>query len=136
MENSPLLMPMLVQIGLMLVIAFWLVWARVGSVVRGKVDIKDVAKDGWQGWIKNAGDNYSNQYEMPTLFFAICLIFLVTHSVSPIIVTLAWAFAGFRILHALIHVTYNNINHRFLMFLLSALVLTAMFVKLVMALCC
>ncbi|MEE9348178.1 MAG: MAPEG family protein [Robiginitomaculum sp.] len=135
MENSPLLTPMLVQMGLMIAIAFWLVWARVGSVVRGKVDIKDVAKDGWQGWIKNAGDNYANQYEMPTLFFAICLTFLVTHSVSPIIVTLAWVFVGFRILHALIHVTYNNINHRFLMFLISALVVTALFVKLVMALC-
>ncbi len=125
-EQSNILAPMAVQMILMILIAFWLVWARVGSVIRGKVDIKDVARDGWQGWIKNAGDNYSNQYELPVVFFAACLTLFVTKNVTDLAVMLAWAFVVLRVIHAGIHLTFNNINIRFLAFLLGALCLTGL----------
>ena len=125
-EQTNILAPMAVQMILMILIAFWLVWARVGSVIRGKVDIKDVARDGWQGWVKNAGDNYSNQYELPVVFFAACLTLFVTKNVTDLAIMLAWAFVVLRIIHAGIHLTFNNINIRFLVFLLGALCLTGL----------
>jgi hypothetical protein len=121
--NLELIAPMLAQAGVMLLITLWLAWARVGSVVRGKVDLKDVTKNGWQGWIKNAGDNYSNNYEAPVLFFILSFIFLVlefaTHvnMISKSIVVVAWVFVISRILHAIVHLSFNHILTRFLLFL-------------------
>ena len=130
--NLDLIAPMLTQASVMLLITLWLAWARVGSVVRGKVDLKDVAKNGWQGWIKNAGDNYSNNYEAPILFFVLSFVFLTlefaTHvSVvgSPIIIV-AWVFVISRILHAIVHLSFNHILLRFLLFLVGVTCLIAM----------
>jgi len=128
MEQSVIFQPMVLQAGLMVIVGFWLIWARVGSVARGKVDMKDVAKHGWQGWMKQAGDSYSNQYELPVLFFALCLILFLTNSVTLLAVTLAWVFAVSRIVHALIHLTFNHIMTRFSVFFIGVLSLTGLFI--------
>ena len=127
MEQVEIFKPLIAQAAMMVLIAFWLVWARVGSMVRGKVKREDIAKSGWpQGWIKNAGDNYSNQYELPLLFFALCFVLYLTNSVTPLVMGLAWFFFASRVLHALIHLSKNVINARFLVFLLGAFALTAL----------
>ena len=128
MEQSLIFQPMTVQTGLMVCVGFWLVWARVGSVARGKVDMKDVVKNGWQGWIKQAGDSYGNQFELPVLFFALCLILFLTNSVSPPAVMIAWAFAISRVAHALIHLSFNHIMTRFSVFFIGVLSLAALFI--------
>jgi len=125
--------PMLVQVALMLLITLWLAWARVGSVVRGKVDMIDVAENGWQGWIKNAGDNYSNNYEAPILFFVLCFIFLIleisTHVnvIGTTTVIVAWFFVVIRILHAIVHLSFNHILIRFSLFFVGIICLIIMF---------
>jgi hypothetical protein len=124
--------PMLVQASLMLLITLWLAWARVGSVTRGKVLMKDVAKNGWQGWIKNAGDNYSNNYEAPILFFILCFVFLIleisTHVnvIGSFTITVAWVFVVSRALHAVVHLSFNHILTRFLIFFVGIMCLIIM----------
>jgi len=124
---------MTVQAGLMIAVAFWLAWARVGSVVRGKVDMKDVEEHGWQGWMKNAGDNFNNQYELPLLFFALCFILFLSNSVTPLVMGLAWFFVISRILHAGVHLSFNLIPVRFLIFFLGVLSVTGLFILTVRA---
>lgn len=126
LEQIDILQPMVAQMALMVVITVWLVWARVGSVARGKVDMRDVARDGWQGWIKQAGDNYENQFELPVLFFAACLVLYVTNNVSDHAVLVAWAFVFFRLVHAIIHLSFNHILTRFIVFFLGGLSLFAL----------
>ncbi len=126
MDMSDIFKPLIVQAGLMILIAFWLVWARVGSVIRGKVDMKDVAKNGWPHWIEMAGNNFKNQYELPLLFFVVCIVLFLTNSVTPLILGLAWFFVFTRIVHTLIHLTFNHIFTRFLVFFSGALSLTAL----------
>lgn len=133
-HDNAILLPLLAQAGLMIAITFWLAWARIGSLIRGKVKIADVRKNGWPSWIKNAGDNYTNQYEAPVLFMILCIVLMLMNQFNPIyvmpagIVVLAWTFVGLRVLHALIHLSYNNILHRFLVFFTSMIVLTIMFI--------
>lgn len=126
MDMIDIFKPVIVQAGLMIVILFWLAWARVGSILRGKVDMKDVAVNGWPGWIKNAGDNFGNQCELPVLFFVICIVLYLTNSVTPLTLGLAWFFVISRIIHAGIHLTFNHILTRFLVFFVGALSLTAL----------
>ena len=131
--EMPLIAPMLVQAGLTLLVSFWLVWARVGSVARGKVDMRDVAKNGWKGWIKQAGDNYANQFEAPILFFVLCIIMTFidlstrVHSIGPVFRMVAWAFVFSRVVHAIVHLSFNHILIRFLVFFVGVLCLLAMF---------
>jgi len=44
---------------------------------------------------------------------------------------LAWAFVVLRVIHSIIHVTYNNPMHRFLVFLLSSSIVLVMWIQLV-----
>ncbi|MEP1229941.1 MAG: MAPEG family protein [Litorimonas sp.] len=128
MEQSVIFQPMLLQATLMVLGGVWLVWARVGSAIRGKVDMKDVEENIWYGWIKNAGDNFNNQFQVPVLFFTLCFILYLTNSVTPTVVVLAWFFAISRICHALVHLTFNHVTTRFLIFFLGVLSVAALLI--------
>ena len=133
MEMNTIFGPMLAQAVLAIALGYWLVWARVGSLVRGKVKQKDIDAHGWQGWIKNAGDSFENQFEVPVIFFVLCFILYLTSNVTPLVMTLAWLFVGSRIAHALIHISVNIIPLRFLVFLFGCIIVTALLVITIMA---
>lgn len=63
--------------------------------------------------------NYMNLLELPVLFYVVCLALHVTQSVSAIAVTLAWCYVGARVVHSLVHLTYNRVWHRLAIFALS-----------------
>lgn len=74
--------------------------------------------------------NYMNLLELPLLFYVVCLIGTVSGTVngsaSSAAVALAWGYVGLRIVHSLIHVTYNDVMHRFFAFATSNFVLAAL----------
>jgi len=74
--------------------------------------------------------NYMNLLEAPTLFFPVCLMFFVTHRVGSVALDLAWAYVILRLIHSLIHLTYNNVRHRLIPFTLSNVALAALWVVL------
>lgn len=47
----------------------------------------------------------------------------VTDSASAALVAMAWAYVALRILHSLIHLSYNHVIHRLMAFAASNLVL-------------
>lgn len=67
--------------------------------------------------------NYMNLIELPVLFYVACLMFYVTNRVDETIVLVAWSYVGARIIHSLIHLTYNNVLHRMSVFAISNLLL-------------
>lgn len=133
LEQSDIFVPMVVQMALMLAVGIWLIWARVGSVARGKVNMSDVARSGWQGWIKQAGDNFDNQHQLPHLFFTACFLLYLTNSVSDFAIIAAWVFALSRIVHAGVHLTFNHIMTRFLCFFVGVVSLAVLFVNVLLA---
>lgn len=70
-----------------------------------------------------AAENFRNLFEVPVLFYALCIALAVTGASSPRFVAAAWAYVGLRALHSLIHVTYNRVVHRFLAYVASTLLL-------------
>ena len=56
--------------------------------------------------------NYMNLLEAPLLFYAVCLICFATTPHDRVMVMLAWLYVGLRLVHSVIHVTYNNVFHR------------------------
>lgn len=70
-----------------------------------------------------ANRNYMNLLESPVLFYVACLTAFVTATVSTGILALAWIYVGLRVVHSVIHVTYNRVAHRFKVFAASIAVL-------------
>jgi hypothetical protein len=70
--------------------------------------------------------NLANLFEMPVLFYVVCLALYVSGHVTPTFVTLAWVYVALRTVHSLIHVTFNHVLLRLSAFALSVFVLLAM----------
>jgi hypothetical protein len=74
--------------------------------------------------------NYMNLLELPVLFYVACLAFVAINAVSSVALGLAWAYVALRVLHSLIHLTYNKVVHRLSVFAISNFVLVALWVVL------
>ncbi len=73
-----------------------------------------------------AADNFRNLFEMPVLFYVLCIAIAVNGGSTPGLLFAAWVFVGLRALHSLIHVTYNRVMHRFLVYAASTVLLFGM----------
>ena len=72
--------------------------------------------------------NYMNLLELPMLFYVVCIVLYLTGGSSTTAIVLAWAFVGLRIVHSLIHLTYNRVVHRLAAFTASNLALVVLWV--------
>ena len=72
--------------------------------------------------------NYMNLLELPVLFYVVALVVLVVPVHAPGVLPLAWAYVGLRVVHSVIHLTYNHVLHRFAAFAVSNVVLVALWV--------
>lgn len=75
-----------------------------------------------------AADNLRNLFEVPVLFYVLCIAIAATGGSTPALVAAAWAYVALRALHSLIHVTYNRVVHRFLVYVTSTLLLFGMWI--------
>lgn len=69
---------------------------------------------------------YMNLLEMPMLFYVVCLLICVTQIGTSSMLMLAWAYVALRILHSVIHLTYNKVMHRLTAFAISNVVLVTL----------
>ena len=76
--------------------------------------------------------NFRNLFELPVLFYALCLYLFVTGTAQDVDVVAAWAFVGFRALHSLIHSTVNIVIARFLAYLAATIALWFMLARAVL----
>ncbi len=72
--------------------------------------------------------NYMNTLEVPLLFHVLSLAIYATRRVDVVFLSLAWAYVALRIGHSIIHLTYNRVTHRVVLFAASNFVLIAMWV--------
>jgi hypothetical protein len=61
-------------------------------------------------------DNFRNLFEVPVLFYGLMAVALATSHVPAWLVTGGWAFVALRVLHSVIHCTYNKVYHRLAVF--------------------
>jgi hypothetical protein len=74
-------------------------------------------------------NNFKNLFELPVVFYVVCLYLIATGQADALHVNCAWAFLALRAVHSLIHCTYNKVMHRFAIYLLGALALWVMVVR-------
>lgn len=130
MGATEVLAPVFAQIVLTFLLLFWMGKLRVAAVRKGEVHPGEVAlgQPAWPPRIMQIGNAFRNQLELPILFYLVSLLALFTANATTTLVLLAWLFVATRYLHALIHVTTNNLARRFFFFFAGSVVLLAMWV--------
>ncbi len=78
--------------------------------------------------VETVDRNLSNLFEMPVLFFAIVPLLMGTQQAGIAQVVLAWFYVICRAAHSWIHLGRNDVRSRFRAFLLSNVVLSAMWI--------
>ena len=71
--------------------------------------------------VATPSDNLKNLFELPVLFYGICLYLFATSQVDGTYIGAGWVFASFRALHSAVHCTVNVINVRFALYSISSL---------------
>jgi hypothetical protein len=125
MSMASVLAPVFVLVAMVYVLMFAMSWTRSVEMKRRGIKPDDVAlgQKAWSGHAAQTGNSYSNQFELPVLFFALVPLVLITHQADLLFVVLEWLFVICRIAHAAIHSTSNNLSLRGPAFLASAVVL-------------
>jgi hypothetical protein len=130
MTVQMILLPLFVEVILTLVLLFWMAALRTGDFSSGAVQPDRVAlrEPNWPQRTTQVANAFSNQFELPVLFYVLTILEYVTHLAGIVFVVLAWVFVIFRILHAYVHVTSNIVRLRGSLYGVSALVLAIMWV--------
>ena len=80
-----------------------------------------------------AARHWDNLFELPTLFYAGCVIAFVLGAVGTWMLVFAWGFAAARVVQSLVHMTANNPVWRGLAFTLGVVFMLALWIDLGMA---
>lgn len=135
--RTAILWPMCAQAGLVV-----LVWLRMYAVRLREMRVRDIDP---QRLARNtdlvqilennaAADNLRNLFEVPVLFFAVCLALHDTGLGTPLQVSLAWGFVLLRAVHSFVHTTYNRVTHRFTAYAISTVLVFTMWALFALAL--
>jgi hypothetical protein len=127
---TAILLPVFVQVALTFAVLFRLGFMRLRAIRAGRVQRERAAIDdtAWPLYVRKAGNCLRNQFELPVLFYAVVGFALVTRQADLPFVVLSWLFVLSRIVHAGVHVTFNDVAWRFGTFAFGALVLLALWI--------
>jgi hypothetical protein len=136
-SQAPILYPIAAMLLLVTVVAALLLRERVAEMKARRIHPTQVPSSSQlSALLKNtrAADNYKNLFEMPVLFYVLCLALFATQLASSGFVMAAWAYVVLRVLHSVIHVGYNKLEHRFSVFALSVALLQGMWIVFILQL--
>jgi hypothetical protein len=74
-------------------------------------------------------NNLKNLFELPVIFYALCLYLYATGQVDDIYLVAAWVFFGMRVVHSLIQCTVNIVMLRFIVYACSSIALWFMLLR-------
>lgn len=134
MDNAAIFSPFLGMMVLTLVVWLWMFVHRVSYFKANKIDPQSVSDSSIPfpnapPRVVNSSNNFKNLFELPVLFYAICLYLYVNGTVDQLYLICAYSFLVFRALHSAIHCTSNIVMARFVAYALASLALWTMIVR-------
>ena len=123
--SDPIWLPCAAMVGLTAAIWVKLYADRLGEMRVKRIDPQALASARATAQLERpqAAENFRNLFEVPVLFYVLCVALVLNGGSTPGFVTAAWAYVALRTVHSLIHVTYNRVTHRFLVYVASTLLL-------------
>jgi hypothetical protein len=111
MSIQSVLLPVFILVFLMFCLLTWTIKERM---------------TGGQTKAQQVGACFSNQAELPPLFFILVIFAIMTRKADWTFVILEWLFVLTRLGHAFIFTTSNNLKQRGMAFMLGAVILAIM----------
>jgi hypothetical protein len=130
MTIQDVLVPLFVEVALTFVLLVWMAVRRNMAFARGEVHLRDIAlrEPNWPKPALQVAYAFSNQFELPVLFYVLTILAWMTKHADLLFVVMAWIFVLCRIVQATIHVSGNDVRMRGLSYGVGALVLMIMWI--------
>ena len=131
-----MLYPMFTLVLITLAIIIIAARARIASVRQDTVPLNYYALMSGAdvpAFITKSTRHVSNLFEVPTLFYAGGAVYLALDMTETFPVYCAWAYVAARVVHSFIHLGYNNVLHRLLVFGTSNIILLVMWISIVIS---
>lgn len=126
MNQSAIFSPFFAMLLLTLIVWVYMYIRRITFITTSKLSPGELAIPGKLAQISppsvsNPSDNFKNLFEIPVLFYVLVIYLSVVQQVDLVYVNAAWIFFGFRVLHSIVHCTFNAVMLRFYLYLCSSL---------------
>ncbi len=126
-DQQLIFLPLFAQVLLTALIWCWMYYTRIREIRRANIEVQALAQaphaQELLGRVSTPAENLINLFEIPVLFYVAVIVLYVTGTVSTLYLTLMSAFVALRYAHSLIHITYNRVIHRFLVYATSTTIL-------------
>ena len=134
MQDAAIFAPFAGMLLLSFVVWVYMYTLRLGYIARHRIDSQDLTTPEKGARIipervNWPAHNLRNLFELPVVFYALCLYLYATGNVDTTYVTSAWLFLSFRIAHSAVHCTVNIVKLRFAVYMLASLVLWFMVLR-------
>ena len=128
MNPEAIFLPMLATMTLTAIVWFYMYARRIPAMRRARVSVQtyttpDKVTEHLPEDVNYAANNLKNLFEVPVLFYGLCLYLFVSGNVDTAYVVAAWLFFLFRTIHSIVHCTRNIVILRFYLYAGSALAL-------------
>lgn len=137
-DQKLIFVPLFAQVLLTALVWAWMFKTRIAEMKQNRISPQSLANaaDGVTRlkYVAGPADNFKNLFEIPVLFFVAVVSLYVTQQVDVLFLTLAGVFVLFRYIHSFIHITYNNVLHRFTVYVISTLMLWIIWIMIVIRL--
>ena len=123
MSNTAIFWPLIIQTGLIYAIYLIASGRRQRAVRAGKVRAAEFKVPMIEPEPSaTAIRNLINQFELPFLFYVVCVVLYMVNGVNYPVLFLAWVFVASRICHSYVHITSNDVRKRRPLFILGYVV--------------
>ncbi|CCV13165.1 MAPEG family protein [Mesorhizobium sp. STM 4661] len=124
MNQTAIFWPVLAQVLLVYIVYLVMGRRRYGAVRSGEAKAGQFKTRSTEPASSvTVANNLSNQFELPVLFYVLCLALHETNGVNYLTLALMWIFVVSRYAHAWVHLTSNDLRFRSRIFFFSAVVL-------------
>ena len=128
MNPETIFLPMLATMTLTAIVWFYMYARRIPAMRRARVSVQtyttpDKITEHLPEDVNYAANNLKNLFEVPILFYGLCLYLFVSGNVDAAYVVAAWLFFLLRAFHSFVHCTRNIVMLRFYLYASSALAL-------------
>ncbi|MGJ8693992.1 MAG: MAPEG family protein [Thalassotalea sp.] len=132
--SNLLIQPIIVLMLLTMLVCGYMYYLRISYTLKNKINAQKLASPEQchailPNHINQPSNNFKNLFEAPVLFYLVCILIIITNNTDVIFVYLAWSYVLLRIIHSVIHCTFNHVMARFYSYFLSSIVLWLMVMK-------
>jgi hypothetical protein len=127
MSIQAILLPLFVEVILTFGLLLWLGVLRRNDLSSGATRLSQIGlrEPNWPTPTLQVAYCFSNQFELPVLFYVLTVLEIITRHADFVFVVLAWIFVLTRIGQAYVHTRSNNVTQRGLIYGLGAIALMA-----------